>query len=146
MFYISVGAHSCAMHSRLKAAPTITLSEREMQEKDFLRYTQIKNNNRRKSYSAKVGSGKSTAFTVTEGQLLTPSWAMGSFSRLYRAVHISCPALYRIGAGISEDHGSFPEHPDMIHIHTFNNFCLLPGILHRLPVYPDPARPGNHRG
>jgi hypothetical protein len=30
MFAISVGAHSCAMNSRLKAAPTITLSEREM--------------------------------------------------------------------------------------------------------------------
>ena len=30
MFDISVGAHSCAMHSRLKAAPTITISEREM--------------------------------------------------------------------------------------------------------------------
>jgi len=30
MFEISVGAHSCAMNSRLKAAPTITLSEREM--------------------------------------------------------------------------------------------------------------------
>jgi hypothetical protein len=30
IFAISVGAHSCAMHSRLKAAPTITLSEREL--------------------------------------------------------------------------------------------------------------------
>jgi hypothetical protein len=30
MFQISVGAHSCAMHSRLKAAPTVKLSEREM--------------------------------------------------------------------------------------------------------------------
>jgi len=30
MFEISVGAHSCAMNSRLKAAPTITLSAREM--------------------------------------------------------------------------------------------------------------------
>jgi hypothetical protein len=29
MFEISVGAHSCAMNSRLKAAPTITLSERK---------------------------------------------------------------------------------------------------------------------
>jgi hypothetical protein len=30
MFEISVGAHSCAMNSRLKAAPTITLSAREL--------------------------------------------------------------------------------------------------------------------
>ena len=30
MSKISVGEHSCAMNSRLKAAPTITLSEREM--------------------------------------------------------------------------------------------------------------------
>jgi len=30
MFKISVGAHSCAMNSRLKAAPTITLPEKEM--------------------------------------------------------------------------------------------------------------------
>jgi len=30
MCEISVGAHSCAMHSWLKAAPTITLSEREL--------------------------------------------------------------------------------------------------------------------
>jgi len=29
-YKISVGAHSCAMHSRLKAAPTIALSEREV--------------------------------------------------------------------------------------------------------------------
>jgi len=30
MFAMSVGAHSCAMHSRLKAAPTITISAREI--------------------------------------------------------------------------------------------------------------------
>jgi len=30
MFEISVGAYSCAMHSRLKAAPAIALSEREI--------------------------------------------------------------------------------------------------------------------
>jgi len=30
MFDIPAGAHSCAMHSRLKAAPTITISQREM--------------------------------------------------------------------------------------------------------------------
>jgi len=29
MFEISVGAHLCAMHSRLKAAPTVTISERK---------------------------------------------------------------------------------------------------------------------
>jgi len=30
MFEISAGAHLCAINSRLKAAPAITLSEREM--------------------------------------------------------------------------------------------------------------------
>ena len=80
MFEIPVGAHSCAMHSRLKAAPTITISERKMQDTDFLRYTQIQFNNRREAYSVAVGSGNSTAFTVTEGQLLTPFRPEGSFS------------------------------------------------------------------
>ena len=37
MFDISVGAHSCAMNSRLKAAPTITLSEREMLRFSWIR-------------------------------------------------------------------------------------------------------------
>ena len=37
MFEISVGAHSYAMHSRLKAAPAITLSEREMPRCSWVR-------------------------------------------------------------------------------------------------------------
>jgi hypothetical protein len=39
MFEISVGAHSCAMDSRLKAAPTITISA----EREIFRFSCVRN-------------------------------------------------------------------------------------------------------
>jgi len=41
MFEISVGAHSCAMHSRLKAAPSIIIYGREMPRFSWVRIKQI---------------------------------------------------------------------------------------------------------
>jgi len=44
------------------------------------------------------------------------------YFRLYIVVNIRCPAMYRIDAWFSKDHGSLPEYPDIVCIHTFYNF------------------------